>query len=53
MQKSNYTNDNPPLKDPKWHYNGSLSVNVMQTWVKYGFKPAKKYVFIITKQEVK
>ncbi len=53
MRKSKYTNDNPPLKDRKWNYTGSLSVNVMQTWLKYGFKPAKKYVFIITKQEVK
>lgn len=52
MKQSKYSNDNPPLKDPKWHYTGSLSVNVQQTWLKYGFKPSKKYIFIITKQEI-
>lgn len=53
MKQSKYSNENPPLNDPKWHYTGSLSVNVAQTWIKYGFKPAKKYIFMITRKEIK
>jgi len=53
MRQSKYSNDNPPLKDPKWSYMGSLSVNVLDTWVKYGFKPSKKYIFMITRKEIK
>ena len=52
MKQFKYSNTNPPLNDPKWHYTGSLSVNVQQTWLKYGFKPSKKYIFIITRKEI-
>ncbi len=52
MKKFKYSNDNPPLNDLKWKYNSSISTNIMQTWLKYGYKPVKKYIFITTRKEI-
>jgi hypothetical protein len=48
-----YTNENPPIKNLNWRYTGSTETSVLKTWAQYGFKPAKKYIFIVTKQEIK
>ena len=37
-EQKDYTNNNPPYLDKQWKFTGSLDTDIMQTWVKFGFK---------------